>query len=330
MFKLLRKRLFKTTKNKGFTLTELIVVVAVVALLMGCVVAFAGPIRTAVKGSTAKADCLTINDLLSSYIQRKLAYANDVHVFVGHNYSTTGKIKNALLGDGSSGAQCFARYANLTKIDNHPGIMIMHYSEDKNDPLKHTYKLYDYTIPKGLTSMPVESSIINDNNLVYIDEFYGGYEFFMTFDGPAGDPDDAVDMASVANTQTERAYFNMHIDSFNITGDYTNSSFTDKDIIDYFSKYKSDGKFESEMDKYVNERVAVDNVSFNLENIKVDVEYKQVDENGDGKPDVMRAFPTVNSFNIDRGNESGSYDTDIIIFYNVRIYDIKSDDLTAS
>ena len=324
MFKLLRKRFFKTTKNKGFTLTELIVVVAIVALLMACVVAFASPIRAAVKGSTAKADCLTINEIVASYIQRKLAYANDIHVFVGHDYKTTGKLYDAVIGSGG-GATGFKDYANTTGAENHPGIMVLHYTENKDDPLKHTFKLYDYAIPKGLTSMPAEDKVICDDTLVYLDEFYGGYEFFMTFDGPAGDPGAPINIASVANAQTRRAYFNMHIDSYNIDGDFSTHSFTADDIKDYYTNYTSDGVISSKMDDYRNERVAVDNVSFTLENIKMKVISKEVDTDGDGNPDTLQTIPQLDGLAIDRGNELGGYDTDVVILYNVRIYDIKND-----
>ncbi len=341
MFRLLRKRLFKTNKTKGFTLTELIVVVAVVALLMTCVVAFAAPVRTAVKGATSKADCLTINQLVSSYIQHKLAYANKIEVFVGRDYNDAGLIREAYLGkDGDSSNNGFAGLTKISDEENHPGMMVLHYCTDKNDPTKHTFKLYDFAIEKTgshdwVSSMPTKEQLFNDDptdakkcvesNLVYLDEFYGGYEFFMAFDGPAGAPDNDVDTASLANVQTRRAYLNMHIDSYNITGEWGHNSFSRNDIIDYYLKYTSDGNFSSKMDDYRNERVATEKISFTLENIKMKVETKLVDTDGDGTEDTKKTFPKLDGLKIHRGNGAGGYDTDVVIFYNVRIYDITTD-----
>ena len=79
----------RVKSRKGFTLTELIVVVAIVALLMICVTAFVGPINTMVKNTTADADAITINEIAGDYIERRLAYADCIQIYLGANADTT-------------------------------------------------------------------------------------------------------------------------------------------------------------------------------------------------------------------------------------------------
>ena len=81
-------KLFRKGKyRKGFTLTELIVVIAIIAFIMAAVVAFAGPIRTMVRNTNAKSDANTINKIIGDYIENRIAFANYVQVFVAPEYT---------------------------------------------------------------------------------------------------------------------------------------------------------------------------------------------------------------------------------------------------
>ena len=86
------KKLMKLRNKKGFTLVELIIVIAIIAILLACVAAFAGPVQKIVKSSAASADALQVNKIIGDYIENRLAYASYIDVHVGKNV-------NSLQGD---------------------------------------------------------------------------------------------------------------------------------------------------------------------------------------------------------------------------------------
>ena len=75
----------KRRARKGFTLVELVVVMAIIAILMISVVAFAQPIRAMMSNTNAQNDAIIINNGIGNYIERRLAFANDIKIFVRKN-----------------------------------------------------------------------------------------------------------------------------------------------------------------------------------------------------------------------------------------------------
>lgn len=300
----------KRKKLKGFTLTELIVVSAIMVLLMACVVAFAGPVRMMIGNTTAKDDALTINKIIGDYIERKLAYANYIDIYVGYPYDTSDtKLKDSF--------DTVKARKGLTGQDNKPGMLIFRYADDATDPLKSTFKVYDIPITSASATMP---SSITADNVVFIDEFYNGYEYFITTD----------DTSIQANSLRKHAYLNFRVDSFNFKDEYT-KGFKDEDtvgvsgkvITDYYAYIDGGSTGTNPFQRFTEERTGSEVVSFTLENIPVDTH--TVDDDGDGVFDRVEA--TTPNVSITRGKTVGAsttYSTDMIVFYNIRKFDVKT------
>ena len=102
-------------RRKGFTLTEMIVVTAIIGIIMASVVAFSGPMRDSIKNTEAKADALTINEVLGNYLEHNLAYACKIDAFVGYTYeNNVTVIRDAYDPSGgvSNGYKGLAMYAS--------------------------------------------------------------------------------------------------------------------------------------------------------------------------------------------------------------------------
>ena len=69
--KLIRKLKYK----KGFTLSELIVVMAIVSLLIAAVAAFGDPVRSMVNDTTARSDTINITKIMGDYVERRVSFA---------------------------------------------------------------------------------------------------------------------------------------------------------------------------------------------------------------------------------------------------------------
>lgn len=309
-------RLFgKRRKQKGFTLTELIVVTAIMVLLMACVVAFAGPVRMMIGNSTARDDALTINKIIGDYIERKLAYANYVDVYVGYPYSSSDdKIKASY--------KALTDRKAITGQKNNPGIMLFRMVDVPGDPLRTTFKVFDIPVTSG-TGNPPDLTSLSADNVVFIDEFYNNYEYFITTD----------DTAIQTNSMKKRAYLNFRVDSFDFKGEYTKGFKTNTApggtgdvIIDYYAYIDTPGHVEANNPHniFAEERTGSETVSFVLENVPVETNY--IDSDGDGLLDsIETSTPTAS---ITRGKVNGAtttYSNDLIVFYNIRTYDIKTD-----
>ncbi len=173
------KKLMKLRNKKGFTLVELIIVIAIIAILLACVAAFAGPVQKIVKSSAASADALQVNKIIGDYIENRLAYASYIDVHVGKNV-------NSLQGDlsvvgGSTGFTAVQNKLNCTdpQVSGNNsngkakgGMLIFHYEENTEEPFKSTYKLYD--IPIGTTGSYNSTAFTGTDikGAVFADGFY--------------------------------------------------------------------------------------------------------------------------------------------------------------
>lgn len=136
--------LMKLRHRKGFTLTELVIVIAILGLLMACVAAFASPVRDMVKQTASSTDALAANKIIGDYIENRLAFANRIDTIYAVDL-TSGLSE---INDTYVAFQNLYNAAGSGTKDK-AGVLIFHYDENTNEPEKSTYKLYD---------IPVESS----------------------------------------------------------------------------------------------------------------------------------------------------------------------------
>ncbi len=162
------KYLMKLRSRKAFTLVELVIAMAILAILMVCVAAFSAPVQDMVKATAADADSITANKIIGDYIENRLAFADKLTVF--HAIDATN------ISDGnitSTWATFQARAAAATGKDK-AGVLIFHYEEDPVEPIKSTYKIYDIIIPDSgdYSSTVVDGTTIYEEHAVFIDDFY--------------------------------------------------------------------------------------------------------------------------------------------------------------
>ena len=304
MFKLLRKRIIKLKDGKGFTLTELIVVVALIAIMMASLMAFAHPVRQLLNGSTAKSDALTINEILGTFVERRLAYAHRVDVYTGVTYSNVGELKDKF--------DQVSAYASATDSKNRPGMLVFHYVKDDHDPLSSTFKIYDVQIKKlAGGGMPSASDLDNGDYLAFNDDFYGGYEFFMT-----------------GEDTKVRAYLNFRIQSYDFRGEYTDTGILPSDVSDYYS-YLDSPTSDDPLYKFINEKTGSENISFALENVKVKtksiLDDKGTADDSDDEYIYDAQMDSGNWLTVTRGSAGVGgvpAGTDVVIFYNIKTYDV--------
>ena len=70
------KYLMKLRSRKAFTLVELVIAMAILALLMVSVAAFSTPVQQMVKATASDADSITINKVMGDYIETRLGFAD--------------------------------------------------------------------------------------------------------------------------------------------------------------------------------------------------------------------------------------------------------------
>jgi len=172
----------KLRNRKGFTLTELIIVIAIIAIMMGCVAAFSGPIRQMVKQTASSTDALTANKIIGDYIENRLAFADSIDLFYAVDASDMTKVNltGSVTPFKPGVNDIFNAYKtkdDTTNDRDKSGVLIFHYLEDTDEPEKSTYVLYDFPIRS--TSGNYEATTINstencflDSGKVFIDEFY--------------------------------------------------------------------------------------------------------------------------------------------------------------
>ena len=161
-------------RKKGFTLVELIIVVAILAVLMASMAALSGPIRKMVSRTSASADAISANGTMASYIENRLGFAANIEIFCAVNAT-----------DGSSttvnGAfnDIKTRLTQSGDTRDKAGVLIFRYIEDTDNPEESHYEMYDVPIKSTDTSYydVVVSSAgvtneIKESAAVFADCFY--------------------------------------------------------------------------------------------------------------------------------------------------------------
>lgn len=234
------KKLQKLHAKKGFTLTELIIVVAILAVLIAAAAAFSYPVQQMVKATAVTADAITVNEIVGEYIQGRLAYSDCLFI----HYAVNSPL---LTGQTNINESMVAINTKLTSANaGKAGALIFRYVENSDEPEKSGYMLYDFPIT---TSTSYNSFLdatggsikLKDSGKVYDDVFYGSTqriiylphqlpktnsvrgEVYMNFEimSYAGDPDYLV-YSGGAVDQSQSVYIN----SLALSGIYQNAEAT--------------------------------------------------------------------------------------------------------
>ena len=163
------EKLRKLKHKKGFTLSELIVVLALIGILLGSVAAFGDPVRSMVKDANARSDTLNITKIMGDYIERRISFAKSVDIVTEVSADSSDANVETV----------FDKYKGFANDKTICGMLIFKYEENTTDPLRSTYKMYDVPITDSSTYAGCYSGSL-PKNPVFADVFYGGYEYFMT------------------------------------------------------------------------------------------------------------------------------------------------------
>ena len=275
--KLLRKLKYK----KGFTLSELIVVLAIIGLLLSAVAAFGDPVRSMVNDTNARSDTINITKIMGDYIERRLAFAKSICIVTDVNAGSTADTN--VKGVYSN----FKGYANdKTKV----GMLVFKY-----DSTTSSYRLYDQEITSS-----TDYGTITDK--VYSDTFYGKYSYFITVEPymemvSADNYKESVKINALKDTP----YLSFSIRAYDFKGSDSIESDT---LTKYLAKLRHPSNTDNGIDSLLMERTAHEEISFALENV-------DVRRDTAGKP-----FQSAVKYKTDP-TISGS---DIIIFYAVQNY----------
>lgn len=327
------KYFMKLKNRKGFTLTELIIVIAIIAILMGCVAAFSGPIRQMVKLTASSTDALTANKIIGDYIENRLAFADCIDIYYALDSWDSSKYDNTTEGlNVTSKFDSYKKKDITTNDRDKSGVIILHYDENTKEPEKSTYKLYDFTIKHdtvgdyGATVVNAAKTGLNDSGIVFADAFYENSQNLI------------IAPTEIAYNYS-RGTLNMSFDiiPYDCREDYldrdgsgkltANSQYIKKTTLDtYYSlkheydtdpdKYKADGKDLSfGLDSIRDQRSgAMESISFSLNNIRF-ADEEVVTYKADGTIDT-----STTNYNWRAHKTGGSDGTDIVIFYHVPYY----------
>ena len=308
--------------RKGFTLTEMIVVTAIIGIIMASVVAFAGPMRDSIRNTEARSDALNINEVLGNYVEHRLAYACKLDAFVGYTYeNNVSEILNTFNAAGSDGYK-----DNVGSSDVSVRLFVAHFDDPANPddptnpPEKGTMKFYDLKIgDHGITSLPSLSDLLDETKVgpVFTQDFFGDYQYFMTID------DD--DLGKNTNSRTKKAYMNIRLESYNFGMDSA-EDMTSSMITQYYQYVTSKGTVGA--DNFPNiayDKTGTENISFTLENIKA-AEISSIKTVGgvkqyysNGAP-MWETYSSAGGAKIHRPAAASTSGTDLVILYKVKKY----------
>lgn len=290
-------------RRKGFTLVELIVVTAIIALLMACVAAFSSPVQQMMSETVAEADALKIANISGDYIERRIAYAEGLVIYTGVNFDATNKELSDMY------TTYYDYYAAKGNVN--AGMLVFRYepSADVNEPYKATYRMYDIPIKTGDT-YPKSLNNLSQYD-VFSDAFYSDYQYLYL-----------VDTEILMNNVKYKAYVNFDVYAYDFTSDYGKMitvDGTDKagnkvngTLNQYYLNKKDPVTNTSDgLTDLVRERKAHENVSFALENVEIETVNDPANGKVVGTP-LYVSYPTI-STPANKGN-------DIVIFYNVETY----------
>lgn len=318
------KKLMKLRNKKGFTLVELIIVIAIIAILLACVAAFAGPVQKIVKSSAASADALQVNKIIGDYIENRLAYANYIDVHVGKNLDTI-QADPSVVG-GSTGFTAVQNKLNCTdpQISGNNsngkakgGMLIFHYEKNTEEPFKSTYKLYDIPIGTGGSYSSTAFTSGKLNGAVFSDNFYLDNSQLIIL------PELNVVPNRTRNTLLMRLDiypYSFDTDYYDENGPDANNIYIKKDTLTkYYLEYVAaeianpgTGKAEADADVLgplaVKKTGTSEGVAFQLRNLN---QQNKIEVNSDG---------SVKSYNWECHNSGGAgtyAGSDVIIFYYI-------------
>lgn len=161
----------KLKRKKGFTLVELIIVVAIIAVLMASIAALSGPIRRMINRTTASSDAISANTIMGNYIENRLAFASKLEIYCAINPLTASGSTSVI----TSFDNMKSRLNMSGNEKDSAGILIFHYENDTIEPEKSHYEIYDVPIRKTSTSFNdcvIDGTELEDDNAVFIHDFY--------------------------------------------------------------------------------------------------------------------------------------------------------------
>lgn len=165
------QKLQKLRAKKGFTLTELIIVIAILAVMMAAVAAFSQPVQKMVKSTAVTADSITINEIVGEYIRGRLAYSDFLYLHYAVDSPTVGS--QASIVDSMNAVK-----TKLASPDSggKAGVLIFRYMANASEPEKSGYMLYDFPITASTSYASFVNATANglaDSGKVFLDDFYG-------------------------------------------------------------------------------------------------------------------------------------------------------------
>ncbi|MBQ8614761.1 MAG: prepilin-type N-terminal cleavage/methylation domain-containing protein [Ruminiclostridium sp.] len=174
------KYLMKLRHRKAFTLVELVIVMAILAVLMVSVAAFSTPVQQMIKATAADADALSANKIMGDYIENRLAYADMVQLF----YTA-----DSLNGSTDLEAAYTVYQQKLdpatnpdTSAADFAGMLIFRFVEDTVEPSKSKYMMYDVNIPSsGGSFASAVGTSTNPKGAVFTDFFYDNSQNLFLF-----------------------------------------------------------------------------------------------------------------------------------------------------
>lgn len=288
-------------RKKGFTITELIVVVALVGIMMATLTAFSGPVRDMVGNTRAKNDALKINNIIGNYLEHNLSYASQVTICAGWDLIQN----NAALK-----TKFEALKSTWTTANDRPAAIIIHFEKDDDTPLRNTFRLYEYSGSSAFpdtTTTDAEGNtymVMDEDNLVFHKDFYADYSFVIT-------ADDII----FHNSFREKGYAKLEVQAYNFDGSVLKSPGVEATLEagDTKTHYMNidgvagpGGTVQQDIltsSHYLTAGIGNENVFFPLQNINV----------SGTKYEYFRGYEDPTTHVV-------SYGDDIVIFYNIRTY----------
>ena len=214
------KYLMKLRSRKAFTLVELVIAMAILALLMVSVAAFSTPVQQMVKATASDADSITINKVMGDYIETRLGFADKLTALHAVYAETPD----------SNVTGTWTTYQNrLNGAEADPkdkaGVLIINYEANPDEPYLSTYQIYDIVIPKtgSYNGVVLDGSNIDDEHAVYIDQFYGNTQNLIL-----------VPTELTANKARGSSYMSIDIVSYDCNDDYPDDYIKASTISDYY------------------------------------------------------------------------------------------------
>ncbi|MCM1417487.1 MAG: prepilin-type N-terminal cleavage/methylation domain-containing protein [Bacteroides sp.] len=205
------KMIRRVRSGKGFTLTELIIVSAIMVVLIAAVAAFSYPVQNMVRATGATADAINANETIAEYIRGRLAYADALYIHYGVNPTNTPDFSASMSRLTGTGGKVTTSNPTHGKA----GALIIHYEEDSANPERSSFKLYDYPITASTTSyaaacLNAAGTGLNESGAVFDDAFYGDIQRIIYL--PKANP--------FTNSTNGEVFMNFEIHSFKGDADY--------------------------------------------------------------------------------------------------------------